>query len=138
MTDLQKKGIIVRTDGRSALVSISCKGDECSGCKAALLCSSNKDAVKVTAEIPAGLSIDSGDVVDLNGKLHGWFSGWMLLAGLPCIIILICILAGYLLDLSDISTGLACIASVAVYYLILYGCRGRLERKVEWQVAGKR
>lgn len=136
ITEVNKNGIVARIDGNTAEVMVACKGDECSGCKAALLCSTNKDAVRLKVAIPDGMNLKLGDDVKLIGRLRGWFGGWMLLAGLPCLLVLAGIGVGYKAGMGDVTMGLICIGLVAVYYSVLWALKGKADKRVEWSISG--
>lgn len=134
ITDVSKKGTVLKLHGDRAEVGVACKGDECSGCKASFLCSTNKDAIRLNCKVPAGLQLKPGDEVNLAGRLRGWFSGWMLLAGWPCIIVLILVGISFRFDWSDVMTGSICCSSIVIYYGLLLLLRGKLDKRVEWEI----
>ena len=134
ITEVNKRGVVSSVDGSTAEVMVSCKGDECSGCKAALLCSTNKDAKRLRVAIPEGMAVGRGDEVELTGYLKGWLGGWMLLAGVPCLLVVGGLAAGYGLRLNDVATGLVGIGCVAAYYFALWAFRGKADKRVEWRI----
>ncbi len=136
ITEVNKNGVVASINGNVAEVMVACKGDECSGCKAALLCSTNKDAVRLQVAIPDGMTLKRGDDVKLTGRLRGWFGGWMVLAGLPCLLVLAGIGVGYKAGMGDVAMGLTCIGLVAAYYLTLWGLKRKADRRVEWSISG--
>lgn len=134
ITDVSKKGTVLKILGDRAEVGVACKGDECSGCKASFLCSTNKDAIRLNCKIPAGTELKPGDEVNLVGRLRGWFSGWMMLAGWPCVLVLIVVGLGFKFGWSDEMTGGICFGAISIYYGVLILMKGKLDKRVEWEI----
>lgn len=134
VTNVYKAGVVKRVDGNRAIVRVSCKGDECAGCKAALICSPNKDAQELTVDIPYGRLLSVGDDVRLVGRLRGWFAGWMLLAGFPCVAVLAAVCLGMWLKWSDVANGLLALGVLIAYYLIIYQVRSHINNRVVWEL----
>lgn len=134
ITDVRKKGTVLKTLGDRVEVGVACKGDECSGCKASFLCSTNKDAIRLNCKAPEGTELKPGDEVNLVGRLRGWFSGWMLLAGWPCVAALLVVALGFRFGWSDVTTGSVCCNVIVIYYGILVLLKGKLDKRVEWEI----
>ena len=132
--DTIKEGVVVAVEGSTAKVDIDCAASECDGCKVAMLCSSRKSAVNVDAAIPEGCELSVGDKVIVAGRVKNWLLGWFLIAGLPCIAILLGVFINYWLKLSEVAAGCICLAFLVAYYLGLYAARKWVNRRVEWYV----
>ncbi len=134
ITDVRKKGTVLKMLGDRAEVGVACKGDECSGCKASFLCSTNKDAIRINCKVPSGTEFKPGDEVNLVGRLRGWFSGWMMLAGWPCVLVLIVVGLGFKFGWSDEMTGGISCGAISIYYGLLILMKGKLDKRVEWEI----
>jgi len=134
ISETVKSGVVVKTNGRRALVKISCGENACGACHISAICSTPSYSPTLTARIETGLDIKAGDKVMLTGRVRGWLKVWILLAGMPCIAILAGLLLGSVFELKEGVTGIMALGFVMLYYAVLWLMRGKVDRNVEWVV----
>ncbi len=138
ISETVKSGVVVRTRGNSAWVKISCGDDHCNSCRIASLCSTPAYTPTLRARIESGLEVKSGDKVMLMGRVKGWLKGWLLLAGLPCLAILVGLVLGSMFVMKDGAVGIISLGLVMIYYVLLWRFRSKIDRNVEWIIESLR
>lgn len=134
ISETVKSGIVVETRGRKAWVKIDCNNDACGGCHISNICTTSTYSPTLSALIAGELNVKSGDNVMIMGRVKGWLKGWLLLAGMPCLTILLGLVAGSMLGLKDGATGALALATVVFYYIALWMMRDRVNKNVEWVI----
>lgn len=109
---------------RSALVRISSKD----------AADSKENVLVVRVRITGGVPVKEGDRVMVVGRMRGWISGWFLLAGLPFLVILCALLAGFAVGLRQGAMAVAVVGFMFLYYAFLYFCLQKLVCQLEWIV----
>lgn len=134
ISETVKSGIVVETRGKQAWVKIACDNEACGGCHISGMCSAKNYTPTLPAVIDGELNVKSGDNVMVMGRVKGWLKGWILLAGMPCITILLGLIAGSMLELKDGAAGALALGSVVFYYIALWLMRKRVDKNVEWVI----
>lgn len=134
ISETVKDGEVVAIAGDIAVVAIGC-GDQstCGACKLSGVCASS-ETTEVEARVEGGIKIAAGDNVIVVGRVKGWMASWLMLAGGPCLVVLAVVVAGFFIGLSELMIGGVAVATIALYYVILWASRRRLGKRVEWEI----
>lgn len=124
ISEVVKEGMIQSLSGCSALVRISSDG----------AADSDESVLVVRARITVGVPVKEGDRVMVVGRMRGWISGWFLLAGLPFLVILCALLAGFAVGLRQGVIAATVVGVMFLYYAFLYFCLQKLVSQLEWIV----
>jgi sigma-E factor negative regulatory protein RseC len=120
-------GIVQRNNGESVMVSIIAS-PACSGCHAEGSCSMSGNVEKII-EVHGSYSFIPGDQVTVLMKLSMGYAALFIGYILP-VISVICMLAVMIaLGVSELLSGLASLAVLILYYVVLFFFRKRLNSK---------
>ena len=126
---ISHKGVIVAITPQVTTVSIQQQG-ACSQCHAAGLCTLSEVAektVEVATDPYAHHAV--GDEVEVLLKASMGFKAVWLAYCIPLVVILATILGLLALGVGEVAAGLAGLGAVALYYLLLWLLRGRLQNE---------
>ena len=120
------KGKVISSDKGIVRVEIISES-ACSACHAAGLCGLAESKKKIV-DVPSipGTSYEPGREVEVCLARKTGLKAVLLSYAIPAMILLILILSLSLIGLGELAVGVITIAGVALYYLILYFCKGRL------------
>ncbi|MBQ8061560.1 MAG: SoxR reducing system RseC family protein [Bacteroidales bacterium] len=129
---ISHKGRVVSVDQGKINVEIVSES-ACAACHAAGLCGMSESRKKIV-EVPAprGREFAVGQEVEVCLAPKTGLKAVLLSYVLPVMILLFLILSLPLIGLGELAGGLVAIGGVAVYYLILYFCKGRLAEGYEF------
>lgn len=112
---MKETGTVVKLNGNRAFVKVNCTAD-CSKCG---MCSSkNRDTSKEFVVQKGNFDVKVGDVVDIENKKDLRLLSYLLIFGVPLILVALSIVLGTIY-LDDIYTVFIAVISVAVWYGIL-------------------
>ena len=129
---ISHQGRVVSVDQGKINVEIVSES-ACAACHAAGLCGMSESRKKIV-EVPAprGREFAVGQEVEVCLAPKTGLKAVLLSYVLPVMILLFLILSLPLIGLGELAGGLVAIGGVAVYYLILYFCKGRLAEGYEF------
>lgn len=122
-------GIVREVHPGSVTVEMVCKS-ACSGCHAKGVCGVSDEAVRlITLPPPAFELLNPGDKVLVELKSSMGLKAVWLSYVIPVAILMILILTLSSVGLGELYVGLASIAGVGIYYLVIYLLRGKLAKE---------
>ena len=126
---ISHKGVVIKVTPQVTTVSFTQHG-ACSECHAAGLCGMG-DMAEKAVEVPTDpyTKRQVGDEVEVLLKASMGFKAVYLAYLIPLLIILAVILGLLALGVSEVISALAGLGAIAVYYLVLWLCRGRLQKE---------
>ena len=126
---ISHKGVVIKVTPQVTTVSFTQHG-ACSECHAAGLCGLG-DMAEKAVEVPTDpyTKRQVGDEVEVLLKASMGFKAVYLAYLIPLLIILAVILGLLALGVSEVISALAGLGAVAVYYLVLWLCRGKLQKE---------
>ena len=129
---ISHKGIVVSAERDKVLVEIVSKS-ACAACHAAGLCGLAESQKKII-EVPrlAGYDYPVGQEVEVCLAPKTGLKAVLLSYVIPVMILVILILSLSLAGLGELASGALSVLGVAVYYFVLYLCRGRLAGDYEF------
>ena len=127
--DVSHKGRIVRITPQRTTVSIEQHG-ACAACHAAGLCGM-AEVTEKAVEVPTDphARYKEGDEVEVVLKASMGMKAVWLAYGIPILVLLACILGLGALGVGEVPSALAGLGAVALYYLVLWLLRGRLQNE---------
>lgn len=129
---IEHSGIVESIEGNIAHVRIE-RLSACAGCHAKGLCSI--DRKKQIIDVACSPNIHVGQAVTITGRLSSGMNAVMLAFLVPLLILLaILIVSIHFFSLSQISAAMISLIGVAVYYIVLYLFRNRLERSFSFHL----
>lgn len=137
MKEISHTGRIVSVDGRTATVEIVSRS-ACASCHAAGLCTASEAAVKrITVKLSPADDYAAGEevLVLLRGSMGA--KAVLLAYAVPLFILMILVVSLSFTDVHELAAGAAGLGGVAVWYLILYRFRDRLEREYDFYIRRK-
>ena len=137
MKEISHTGRIVSVDGRTATVEIVSRS-ACASCHAAGLCTASEAAVKrITVKLSPADDYATGEevLVLLRGSMGA--KAVLLAYAVPLFILMILVVSLSFTDVHELAAGAAGLGGVAVWYLILYRFRDRLEREYDFYIRRK-
>ena len=126
---ISHKGVVIKVTPQVTTVSFTQHG-ACSECHAAGLCGMG-DMAEKAVEVPTDpyTKRQVGDEVEVLLKASMGFKAVYLAYLIPLLIILAVILGLLALGVSEVISALAGLGAIAVYYLVLWLCRGKLQKE---------
>ena len=120
------KGKVISSDKENVRVEIVSES-ACSACHAAGLCGLAESKKKIV-DVPStpGTVYEPGQEVEVCLARKTGLKAVLLSYVVPAMILLILILSLSLIGMGELAVGAITVAGVALYYLILYFCRGSL------------
>ena len=129
---ISHKGVVIKVTPQVTTVSFTQHG-ACSECHAAGLCGMGDmaDMAEKAVEVPTDpyTKRQVGDEVEVLLKASMGFKAVYLAYLIPLLIILAVILGLLALGVSEVISALAGLGAVAAYYLVLWLCRGKLQKE---------
>lgn len=127
---------IVTAIGHGAISVSFSPGSQCGGCGIALLCSAKSGSVAMEVPVadPEGFQI--GDEVEVSASSRSQWRALLIGLAIPCAVLLCSVMLLLALGVGSTMAAVAGVASIAVYYLILYIFRKKLTGSVRWTVVG--
>lgn len=134
--DVSHMGKVLRMTPQVTTVSIQ-QHSACGACHAAGLCSMSEMAEKIV-EVPTSpyASYGVGDQVEVVLKASMGMKAVWLAYCIPLVVLLAVILGLMALGVAEVPAGLAGIAAVALYYLVLWLLRDRLKNEYIFTIKG--
>ena len=129
---ISHKGKVVSIDQGKISVEIVSES-ACAACHAAGLCGMSESRKKIV-EVPSvrGKDYSVGQEVEVCLAPKTGLRAVLFSYVIPVMILLILILSLPLIGLGELAGGLVAIGGVAIYYLILYLCKGKLAEGYEF------
>jgi sigma-E factor negative regulatory protein RseC len=124
---INHEGIVQKADDKSVIVSISATS-ACSGCHADGTCTLSGKEEKII-EVNGNYSVKPGDNVTVVMKQSMGFKALFLGYVLPLIIVVLFLIIFLSLNFSELVAGLAAMAILIPYYIILFFFRKRINKK---------
>ena len=126
---ISHKGVVIKVTPQVTTVSFTQHG-ACSECHAAGLCGMG-DMAEKAVEVPTDpyTKRQVGDEVEVLLKASMGFKAVYLAYLIPLLIIIAVILGLLALGVSEVVSALAGLGAVAAYYLVLWLCRGKLQKE---------
>lgn len=121
-------GVVIKTEGSNVHVQIV-SHSACAGCHARGACTASDSKEKVIIAQSGGVEYSIGDRVTIIGSNSAaWYA--VRLAFIYPILLAFIVLAGILvLTQSEVVACLGCLGVIAVYYLVLFLLRNKIETK---------
>jgi len=134
---ISHRGRIVQITPDTTIVEIISEA-ACSSCHSKKLCSLSESSVK-RIEVPScgWQNFAEGDEVDVQMELSMGAKAVVLVYAIPLIIMVAVLFVMILAGCSELSSGLAALASLAVYQLILFLLRGRLRNEMAFKIKSR-
>ncbi len=124
--EISHKGKVISVGEGKVSVQIVSES-ACSACHAAGLCGASESKKKtVEAQVYGARTYSIGQEVEVCLARKLGLKAVFLSYVIPLIILLILVLSLSWIGLGELVCGLASVGGIAVYYLVLYLCRGRL------------
>lgn len=136
MTDrIRHKGIVDSIEGKCARVRIL-QTSACSTCKVASRCNASESKEKIVdvADISQHGSLAVGDEVVVSTSTSAVRRALMIGFGLPFVVMVAALLIAMGVTADETLSALIAMASLVVYYLIIYMVRDRLGRGVTFEI----
>ena len=135
-TDVSHKGKVVKMTPQVTTVAIL-SHSACSGCHAAGLCGLG-EVMEKAVEVPTSpyASYKVGDEVEVLFKASMGMKAVWLAYFIPLVVLLAVILGLIGLGVAEVPAGLAGIAAVGVYYLVLWLFRDKLKNEYIFTIKG--
>jgi len=124
---IEHEGIVQKSDNNSVTVSIISSA-ACAGCHAEGICSLSGREEK-TIEIPGIYRVHPGDNVTVRMKQSQGHTAVFLGYVIPLILLVAILIILISLSVPELTAGLAALAILIPYYLMLYLFRNRISRK---------
>lgn len=135
MEEISHSGRIVKIDSKLITVEIISES-ACASCHAAALCGMSEAKSKLV-EVPSELGYSVGEEVWINMKKTMGMKAVAVAYVYPLFVLvaalLVCIAAG----VGELSSGLAAIGAVALYYFVIYLLRGKLKNEYTFYIKKK-
>lgn len=127
-------GTVTEVDGRTVRASFAPR-EACGNCQAKALCESGKGRlITVEAEVPEGSVFEQGQQVNVCLDTRTATTSVMLAYVYP-LILLFAVMFGVMAVTGNSDAGcLSALASVPIYYTILYICRRRIKKKIKFAI----
>ena len=127
--EVSHKGRVLRVTPQFTTVSIEQQG-ACSACHAAGLCGM-AEVTEKAVEVPTDphARYKEGDEVEVVLKASMGMKAVWLAYGIPIVVLLVSILGLGALGLGEVPSALGGLGAVALYYLVLWLLRGRLQNE---------
>jgi sigma-E factor negative regulatory protein RseC len=124
---IKHEGIIQKTDDKSVIVSISA-ASACSGCHAEGSCSLSGKEEKII-KVSGNYNVKPGDVVTILMKQSMGYEALLLGYLLPLVSVIVILIVLVSMNVPELLAGLASLAILIPYYIILYFFRKRINEK---------
>ena len=111
--------------------------EACGTCQARGLCNTQGKKVKIEADRRLDSSFALGDSVNVSMKSSLALSSVMFAYVLPLLLMFAAMFAVLSITGSQDAGGLAGLATLPIYYIVLYYCRGKLRRKYNFEITAK-
>lgn len=130
--NITHEGVVIKTEGSQVTVRFV-QNSACSGCHAKGICSSQDSTEKIVVAKGFGEQYQIGDEVNIIVSNSAAWQAVRYAFALPLVLALVCLFC-FVSYLGEVMASLATLGVLAVYYLGLYLCRGRLGSHVEFTV----
>jgi sigma-E factor negative regulatory protein RseC len=124
---INHEGIVQKSDDKSVIVSISA-ASACSGCHAEGSCTLSGKEEKII-EVTGSYNVKPGDTVTIVMKQSMGFAALFLGYVLPLISVVAFLIIFISLNFTELVAGLASLAILIPYYIILFFFRKRINKK---------
>lgn len=125
-------GVVIKAEGRQVTVRFV-QSSACSGCHAKGICSSQDSAEKIVVADSGNVPFAVDDSVRIIVRGSTAWKAVCYAFALPLVLALVCLFVS-VAYWGEIMACFATLGLLAVYYFILYLCRGRMGREVEFTV----
>ena len=130
--NIEHEGIVQKSDNNSVSVRII-SAPACSGCNAEGFCNVSGSREKIV-EVHGNYDVSPGDNVTVLMKKSMGYAALFLGYVFPLILVVAILIILIELTVSEIIAGLGSLAMLAVYYLILFFFRNRLNNKFTFTI----
>lgn len=113
-------------------------GDECGSCPASALCRANgspTNDITVAVSHPSEYKVD--DIVTIRGTEQLHRKAIRLAVILPSVAMVALMVLVYVLTASQLAAALAGIATLIIFYILLYMARNRIAHEFSFEIVGK-
>lgn len=107
---------------------------ECGGCPAAKVCSGMKDTQKIVIPVKNADSFKKGEVVIVRGTEQMHRKAIMLATFIPCVCLIAIMTTIFLLTGNQLTAALGGLASMVVFFLLLYLFRNKVAHEFVFTV----
>ncbi len=133
MKNITHDGRVVKVDGRQVTVCFI-QNSACSGCHAKGICSSQDQAEKIVVADSQGVEYSVGEKVNIIVSNEMAWSAVVLAFMVPLVLAFIALFVAVPL-VGEMMACLITLGVLAVYYLVLFAQRDKLNRKVVFTIA---
>ena len=131
---VQHRGVVERIEGNVVIVAVETQS-ACAQCHAKGLCTEKgeKRSIEVKTDYATDYAVGERVVVALLDNKMGFSSiiwGYMF----PLIVLLVAIAIGSSFGIGEGPTALGSIAAVALYYVVLYTLRHKIEKRIQFTI----
>ncbi len=132
---IQHRGIVERVEGDKVFVVVE-QQSACAGCHANSMCSvggAEKRVIEVLTPNASTFEADERVVVALQSTTMGLSSivwGYLM----PLVVLLVVLVGAKAMGVADGPAAVATLASIALYYVVLYLARRRFERMIKFTI----
>jgi sigma-E factor negative regulatory protein RseC len=129
---IEHDGVVQKSDNNSVSVIISAES-ACSGCHAESFCSLSGKEEKIV-EVSGFYNLAPGDNVTVLMKKSTGYKALLLGYIFPLILVMVILIIFAVLSVPELTAGLASIAALIPYYLILWFFRKRINNKFTFTI----
>lgn len=134
MGEISHSGVVLKADEASGItVSLEARGEGCSSCRVAGLCSAGRDGRTVTVPYEPGYASGDSVMVRLDESLS--LRAVLLAYVVPVVLVLAAVPLLSAAGAGELAAGAAALLAVAAYYLLLYVFRGRMSRSYRFRIS---
>lgn len=135
MEEISHSGRIVKIDSELITVEIVSES-ACASCHAAALCGMAEAKSKLV-EVPSELGYSVGEEVWINMKKTMGMKAVAVAYVYPLFVLVAALLICIATGVGELSSGLAAIGAVALYYCVIYLLRGKLKNEYTFYIKKK-
>lgn len=131
---IQHRGVVSRVEGDRVFVRVE-QQSACAGCRAKGVCGGESEERIIEVATPYASTYEPGESVvvallrpgmALSSIVWGYF--------MPFVVLMLVLVAAKLFGMADGPAAVVTLASVAVYYVVLYVVRRKFERKIQFTI----
>lgn len=129
-------GTVTRVEGRTAMVRVADREEECQDCPAARLCALSKGDTDLTpVEIPKRLSVKAGDKVEFHGTEQLHRKAIVIATVIPCILLIAVMTAVYILTGGNQLIACLCgLGTMVAFFLALWLLRNIIAHEFRFEI----
>lgn len=128
-------GTVVKVTAGSVCVKVGDGADKCGGCSVKFMCkTSGDDSDIIEVPLKSSSRFVGGEQVKLTLSDNKQYSATLIALVLPCIALVLGVVAANLAGLDEGLCALSGLALTAVYFGVLYVMRRNVDRKFTWTI----